>query len=120
MIITKDKDNLIVKIPFHQKVYDTFGEKSGETDNLIGVIAGDEITISRSIDMSYKGKDSQEGMPLIHFDGTEPEFIRLCEELGISYIKHSLCDYCNKVLYGSFTIGDKGNMCFECEHRKPV
>src|SRR3990167_3836988 len=99
MKISKQDDKIICELDFYQhkkNPYDKNEEKE-LTHNLIGVIAGDNFTISHLIDLSYKNSQ-QEGMPLIHFYGSEIEFIELCEELGISYIKHSLCDYCGKVL----------------------
>ncbi len=115
MEIKKDKDNLIVTIPLRQTAYDAVGDEVGQVSNIMGVIAGDEMTFSQEIDMTYKGKASQEGMPLIHYYGEENEFKELCHNLGISYIKHSICAYCNKVIYGAYTLGDKGNQCFSCE-----
>ncbi len=119
MEITKegqgDNTMLVVKIPMNQKVNNCYDEDSlAMTDNLVGVIAGDDLTISQLIDLSYKG-DQQEGMPIVHFDGSKEEFVELCASLGIQIIEHSLCSICGKVIYGSCTWGNGGSVCFNCE-----
>jgi hypothetical protein len=113
MKIERENDELVIKLPLKQPSYDALGQYIGETDNLVGIIAGDEYTISQLIDLGYKG-DQQEGMPLVSFVSKE-ELKEACKIGGLEIWEHPLCAYCRKVIRGSFTVGDKGNMCFECE-----
>ena len=113
MKITKNEDDLVLRIPLYQNSYDAANELIGKTNNLIGVIAGDEFTISQWIDMSYKGKAPQEGMPYIHLESKE-ELERVCAELGLQVLQHEVCIKCQKVIYGSHP-WDGGPVCFRCE-----
>ena len=123
MKITKDKDNLIVTIPLKQKENNCYcpEEDLGETDNLIGIIAGNEFSISQLIDLSYKG-DQQEGMPIIMFNDRE-ELEEVCKRFKIIIWEHPLCATCGKVIRGCFTQGKFGPLCYTCEqdgHKKKV
>lgn len=117
MKITKTKNELVVKIPLWQNSYDAIGQLIGQVPKIIGVIAGDEIGFSWLNDLGYKG-DQQEGEMFLKYYGEDDEFRKLCKELDIDVWEHSICAYCGKVLYGSFTISDKGYECFECEQRE--
>ena len=118
MKITKQEDNLIVEIPLKQPISNPYEDRDlGECDNLVGIIAGDEFTISQLIDMDYKDKPPQEGMPILHFT-TEEQLRDVCKEFDIDIWEHPLCAYCKKVIRGSFTLGEKGNMCNTCELEK--
>lgn len=120
MNITKEIDQdgiseLVLRVPLKQISYDAVGEPIEETNNLIGIIAGGDYSISQLIDLGYKG-DQQEGMPLITFydrEGLE----EACDKLGLDIWEHPLCVYCNGVIRGSFTLGERGNMCWNCESR---
>ena len=87
------KDNLLVaEIPLYQKIYNPYMDDNidlGETDNLVGVIAGNEYSISYLIDMDYKGKPPQEGMPIIMFEDRE-ELEKVCKELDIDIWEHPI------------------------------
>ena len=115
MEITKNKTHLIVKIPLTQKESNCYMDDKDLIDvpNCVGIIAGDEMTISQLNDLSYKG-DQQEGGPLVHFWGEEEEFRKICKKINIDIWEHEMCDYCHKPIYGCWTMGDKGNQCFEC------
>lgn len=108
------RDDMVVTIPLKQhrnNPYDDEEEKE-LTDNLIGVIAGNNYSISQLIDLSYKDSQ-QEGMPILMFE-TEEELRDTCQELEIEVWKHDTCAYCGNVVYGSFTLGDKGIKCYHC------
>ena len=120
MKITKNKKDLVIKIPLYQDSYDAFGEKiSSMIPNIIGVIAGERCTISHLIDLGYKG-DVQEGMEIIVWSDYATkkeieEFKKLCNDLEIDVWEHTICAYCGKVIYGCHFWGDKGAMCQDCE-----
>ena len=120
--IYKTKENLVVEIPLSQDASDYFGEKVGEVPNIIGVICNDEygneeMGFHQLIDMTYKGKEPQVDGLLISYSGSKKDFIKLCEDLEISVHEYPICAYCKKTIYGCFTIGDKGNMCSDCEQK---
>lgn len=118
MKIYKKNDKVIVELDSLQvennHYNDMAGIKNGMTDNLVGVIAGDDMTISQLIDLSYKG-DQQEGQPLVHYYGEKEDFIKLCGELNIGIIEHWICRDCGKPIYGSARMKGDGFQCFGCE-----
>ena len=118
MKIKKDKDNLIITIPLKQKISNCYMDDKDlyDTDNLIGVIAGNDYSISQLIDLNYKDSQ-QEGCPIIMFDDEE-ELREACKLADIDIWEHELCSECGKALRSSFTYGDKGPLCFDCEHKK--
>jgi hypothetical protein len=62
-------------------------EYCGEYPTLTGCIWtekwGTEMAFSATIDMDYKGKADQVGGPLVHWYGSEEDFIKKCNELGL-------------------------------------
>lgn len=122
MKITKNKKDLIIKIPLYQDSYDAIGEKiSSKVPNIVGVVAGERCTISHLIDLGYKD-DVQEGMEIVIWsdDATKKdieEFRKLCNDLEIDVWEHAICAYCGKVIYGCYFWGDKGAMCQDCESK---
>ena len=116
MKIYKKKDNLVVEIPLKQRRINVYGDDDlGKTDNLIGIIAGDEYTISQLIDLAYKGTQ-QEGMPIIYFENRE-ELKEACKIGDIDIWEHPICGFCNKVIRGCHTFKDGKNMCSDCEYK---
>ena len=85
-----------------------------DVPNLVGIIAGNEFSISQLIDLSYKGSQ-QEGMPILMFN-TREELEEVCKNFGISIWDHPLCVYCDSVIRGVHTIDEKGAKCFDCEN----
>jgi hypothetical protein len=118
MDITSDKENLIVKIPRFQNSYDAIGELIGKTNNLIGIIAGDEFTISQLIDLGYKGTQ-QEGMPILHFSSRK-ELEKVCKKYKIDIWEHDICARCKKVIYGCSTWSKGENICMECSWKEEL
>jgi len=112
--IKKEKDTLVVKIPLKQTGKYTYGDEKWFAPNLVGIIAGDEFSLSQMIYLDYKD-DYQEGSPIIMFD-TKEELEKICRDFNISIWEHSVCKYCNKAIRGSYTFGSKGEKCFNCEH----
>lgn len=80
------KDKLIIEIPLWQTWYDVLDEPKGKVNNLYGVIAGDEYTLSQAIALGYKD-DVQEGMPILHFSSKE-ELLKLCKKAKIPIVEH--------------------------------
>ena len=101
MNITKENDEIVVRIPLKQKIYNPYCAEDadiGYTDNLYGVIAGYEYTISQLIDLDYKSSQ-QEGRAILHLD-SEKHLREICEEFNIQLIVHQMCDYCHRPIYG--------------------
>lgn len=110
----KDGGTLIMEIPLSQVASNLYDDGVELVDNIVGVIAGDEMGFAQSIDMSYAGKPPQIGGWLAMFYGDEEEFVALCKELSVSLEIMPVCEKCNKVIYGSHTIGVKGPLCYDC------
>jgi hypothetical protein len=116
MRLYRKNDKIIVELDALQDSFDAVGEKIGRVDNLVGVIHGNEQGLARVIDLGYKGSVDY-GDIVVHTDYSREDFIKLCEELGIAFFQYPVCDYCGKVIYGSFTLGDRGAMCWECDKK---
>lgn len=119
MKIYKKKDKIICELDYWQhksNCYDPEEERE-LTLNLIGVIEGDNCSISHLIDLSYKG-DQQIGMPIIQTDMEKDEFRKICEELKIDCYEYPICQMCGKVIYGCFTMNEKyDTLCDECDKK---
>lgn len=113
MIITKENNELVLRIPIHQPAFDAANEQVGEVDALIGVCTGSDYSISYLCDMTYAGKAPQEGMPVIMFTDKEA-LLEACKTLGIDVIEHESCVICKKPIYGSHT-WNNGPICYNCE-----
>lgn len=111
MKFTKENDELVVSVPLRQPSYDAVGEEVGATDNLVGVIAGDEYTISQLIDLGYKGTQ-QEGMPIFTL-GSREELEKVCKEFNIQIWEHLSCGKCGEAIRGTHT-WDNGAVCYKC------
>ena len=116
MNITKENNELVFRLSLTQPSNGYDNRKGDETLVLIGIIAGEEYSISHLIDMSYCGKPPQEGSPIIMFD-TEEELIEVCKTLGLDIWEHLLCEKCKKVIRGSCILGDTGYVCDECKDK---
>ena len=114
MKFSKEGESLVLTLPLKQKDYDAIGQYIGDVSNLVGIVAGNNFSISQLIDMNYCGKSLQEGSPIIRFD-TKEQLEEVCKQFDLDIWTHGVCAYCEKTIYGSFTFGDKGNMCFSCE-----
>lgn len=126
MQITKNKNNLIVKIPlkqFRNNPYDEDEEKE-LVPALVGVIVNSEDDsgmmeqgIYSLNDLSYKDS-TQLGAPLVHTYMEDSKFRNLCEDLELDVLEYNQCAFesCREILYGSHTINDKGEpICLEHE-----
>jgi len=118
MKITKENDELVVRIPLKQKINNSYMDEKDlyDTDNLVGIIAGDEYTLSHLIDLNYKDSQ-QEGMPILYFN-TKEELEKVCKDFNIAIWEHPVCNYCQKIIRGSHTLGEKGNKCFDCSYKE--
>lgn len=93
MKITKDKNNLIIKVPLKAKRYDLYSDKFlGNRDNICGLIVKDKGNIEKGfaylIDMGFKGKDDQVSDFFLKY--YDYDFESLCKELKIKIIIISL------------------------------
>src|SRR3990167_4549099 len=113
MKCSKEGENLVLTLPLKQKDYDAAEQYIGDVSNLVGVVAGNEFSISQLIALGYKD-DIQEGSPIIMFE-TKEQLEEICKQFDLDIWTHGVCAYCEKVIYGSFTFGDKGDMCSSCE-----
>lgn len=114
--VIKDEktDELVIRLPLKQVALDVLGEEIGKVPNLIGVIEGRSYSLSQSIDMSYKGKGPQEGMPLVMFEN-EDELRDVCKKFDIDVWIIPSCGKCGRGVRGVFTMGDLGPVCSRCE-----
>lgn len=123
--IYKRDGNLIIEIPLKEKRWNPYDAMANdnydggeEMDSIVGVITNDEIGFAHWLDRDYKGKEDDISTLFYQFYGDEKDFIALCKKLEIQCIKYPECAYCGKSLFGSFTVGEKGNQCWECENEK--
>jgi len=117
MQITKNKKELIIKIPLTQKRFSSFNDSEWEGENIIGIIDKD-CSLSYRINMDYKGKEDQFTVPFLIYkygdsfgvnEDDKKEFRELCKNLDIEVQEFSLCARCYEPLYGTHTIDKKGN-----------
>ncbi len=116
MKISKNETHLIVEIPLTQEWYDAANEPMGNVPNINALIAGDEMGFAQLIALGYK-QDIQQGEIIVKWYGDKDEFKKLCASLSIDCHEYPVCAYCDRPIYGAFTVGDKGNMCFNCNKR---
>ena len=85
MKITKEKNQLVMRIDLEQNSYDAVGDLIGKVPNLIGVVDVEkhEHSISQLNDLAYKGTQ-QEGMPIIDFWEDQEGLEKVCKELGLN------------------------------------
>lgn len=102
MKITKENNELVLRLPLLQTSYDAIGEEIGQVLALVGVIDGKNFSINYLNDLGYKG-DIQLGMEVIMLSD-RIELDRVCKELGLDIWVYNRCNKCNKVLYGSYTV----------------
>jgi hypothetical protein len=124
MKVIKIKDEIHFIVPFWTKRSNPWTEGDvGSHPTLVGIISADqsgnkELGFAEVIDMDYKDKGDQETEIMIHYwSGDKEDFIKLCKELGIDYIEYPLCAYCGQPIFGCFTWGEKGHMCYKCEDK---
>jgi len=129
--IYKKENNLIIEIPLLVDRHNCYMESEenpdgicGKMDNIIGLIIPNkkrsepDMGFAFQIDMSYADKADQHGEIFYCFYGDEKDFWKLCNELKIDIYKYPKCAYCNDAIMGSFTLGSKGNKCWDCENKK--
>ena len=88
MNITKENNELVIRLPMEQAAFDYSYEEVGTVPALIGIIAGDEQGISGLIDITYKGKGPQISDFTVKTDYTRNKFINKCSELGIDFFEY--------------------------------
>jgi len=121
MKVYKKKDKIIFEIPYWSKRSNPYMPDAdvGRYKTLTAIIEGDEIGWAKTIDMGYSGKPDQHTPIMVHcWDIDKEDFIKLNKRLEIPIYEYPICAYCGKSIYGAFTIGEKGNMCYECETRE--
>ena len=84
MKITKENNQLVMRIDLDQNSYDAGGDLIGKVPNIIAVIDDKEQnhSISYMSDLGYKGAQ-QEGMPIIDFWHDKEELLKVAKELDI-------------------------------------
>ena len=125
--IYKKGGKLIIEIPFYAPIINPYTETlEGKMNHIIGLIEYKanqdypDLGFAYTIDRSYKGKEPDNTDFFYKYLGDKKEFIELCNELKIKIIEYPICAYCHNSIYGTFTIGDKGNMCWECSKKKII
>jgi len=116
--ISKNDKNLIIKlsVPLEKRRYNPHNESEGDKmDNVVGVIAGDEIGFAYWIDRDYKGKGDDVSAPFYLYQEDLDSFRNLCKELKVDIVEYPDCAYCHKTIFGSFGFSEKGNRRFDCE-----
>lgn len=90
MEIYKHDGEIIVVIPElspRSNPYMEEGSDCGEYPTLTGLIykeyGNTQCAFAQTIDMDYKGKPDQVGGPIIMWYGSEEDFIKKCDELGL-------------------------------------
>jgi len=110
--IRKNSKYLTIKlsVPLKTRRYNPYDEsENDEMDNIVGVVAGDEIGFAYRLDRRYKGKGDDISAPFYLYQGRLEDFINLCKELNIPSIEYPTCAYCYKSIFGGFSFGGKGN-----------
>ncbi len=94
MEIIKERNNIVIKIPFWVKRRNPYTPEKdvGKHKALIGLITedksgNDEMGFAYVIDMDYKNKDDQFSDIIIHWFGEEKEFEKICKQLEIGLVK---------------------------------
>ena len=119
MKISKDKKNLIIRIPLFESGEGQWGNKY-TSQNIILVKTQEfddwDYTISQGIYLDYKD-DLQEGMPIVHLN--EEEFKKVQKLTGFPlYAEHSKCHKCGEPIYGCYTCDkDRNDICMNCEDK---
>ena len=115
MKITKEENQLVIRIPLEQNSYDCTGELIGKVPNIIGYSDGKEFSINYLISLGYKD-DIQLGIDFIKIE-SEEELEKICKELNIDIWRYDRCIKCDRVLYGSFTLDKnlKPICIYECK-----
>jgi len=112
---TEDILKIELEIPLKSRRCNPWNEDfQPEMDNIVGVIAGDEIGFANWIDMDYKDKADQVSTLFYLYQGEPEDFKKLCSTLQIDIVEYPLCIKCNKVVYGAYR-WDGGPICFDCE-----
>lgn len=117
--IRKNNKNLTIKlsVPLKTRRYNPYDEsENDEMDNVVGVVAGDEIGFAYWLDRRYKGKGDDVSAPFYLYQGSLDDFRNLCKDLNIAIVEYPTCAYCYKPIFGSFGFDEKGNKCFDCEN----
>ena len=120
MKLSKKDNNLVIEIPLWQSGKSQWGNK-WTVQNLIAVktwskeFDGYDYTISQAIYLDYKD-DIQEGSPIIHL--LEKDFNKVVKLLKLDIWEHQPCLECKEPIYGCFTVGEKGDLCYDCGHKK--
>jgi hypothetical protein len=86
MNLQKENNELVLRLPLTQKESNCYMDEKDLRDvpNLVGVVREKEkqYSISQSINMSYAGKEDQEGSPYIVFDD-KGELEEVCKKFGL-------------------------------------
>lgn len=112
--ITKEGNELVLRIPLKEKGTYTYGDGEYEVDSLCGLDWGGEYSIAFLNYLDYKN-DYQVGMPIIMLEDKE-RWEEVCKKFNLMKFEYSRCNQCKEVLTGCHTIDDDGKgICLEHE-----
>lgn len=115
--IGKDSVTELSRNPLLVDRYNPYvGDLTGiKMENILGLFEKDKCGFAFWIDMDYKGKADQYTDYFYIYEGDQEVFMKKCLELGIGIVEVPFCSECGRSLHGSFTLGDKGPLCWSCE-----
>ena len=111
--------DLVIRVPMRVDEYNHYmgDDPIGQMDNICGVIEGDEMGFANWISMDYAGKSPQVSTMFYSYWGDKEEFRALCKKLGIEVVEYPTCYNCGKALFGSFTMDERGDLCWTCNEK---
>ena len=117
--VKKNNENLTIKlsVPLKTHRYNPYDDtENDEMDNIVGIVAGDEVGFGHWIDRRYKGKADDVSVPFYLYQGSLDNFRKLCKDLNIAVVEYPVCAYCHKPIFGCFTSDERGSKCLDCEN----
>ena len=117
-----ENENLIITIPLKAERSNPYDDNYHEAmNNIVGIYERDyECGLAYNIDMTYANKADQHTDYFYKLHGDKKDFETMCKELKIDAIYEAQCAYCHQTIFGSFTLGEKGNMCYDCDITKGI
>lgn len=112
--ITRENNELVLRIPMREKSTYTYGDGEYEVDTLCGLDYGGEYSIASLNYLDYK--DSYQcGCPILMINDKD-EWEEICKKYNLMTFIYNRCAKCGDVLMGCFTIDKDGkDVCLEHE-----
>jgi len=114
-------NNLVIEIHLKAMRFFPYSDKVWLGDHIIALIepqancSEPKCGFAYRIDMSYKGGADQHTDFFYIYQEGKKDFKELCKKLKIEVYEYPQCAYCKGAIFGAFILGEKGNMCFNCE-----